>query len=51
MIHKIIHIVWISDDLYDLNSELERCFYSHDKLKDKEYDTIHIINKYWVILI
>ena len=38
MIPKIIHRVWISDDLPDPNTDIGKCFYSQEKLKDYGYE-------------
>ena len=38
MIPKIIHRVWISEELPDFNTDLGRCFYSQEKLKDYGYE-------------
>lgn len=38
MIPKIIHRVWLSDELPDINSEYGKCFYSQEKLKDSGYE-------------
>ena len=38
MIPKIIHRVWMSEDLPDPNTDLGKCFYSQEKLKDYGYE-------------
>lgn len=37
-IPKIIHRVWISDELPDPKTEVGRCFYSQEKLRDYGYE-------------
>ena len=38
MIPKIVHRVWMSDELPDKDSKIGQCFYSQEKLKDYGYE-------------